>query len=87
MLAPIHVDNSGQLLGTNGPVCVQFTARNSSSPLRCNWSGFIQVASGGELLCLDQTVPRMATRHEQLVVHYLAILLLAATVICVRELA
>jgi hypothetical protein len=44
MLAPIHVENSGQLLGANGPICVHFTARTCSNPLRCNWSGLIQEA-------------------------------------------
>ena len=44
MLAPIHVENSGQLLGANGPICVHFTARNSSHPLRRNWFGLIQEA-------------------------------------------
>jgi hypothetical protein len=44
MLAPIHVENSGQLLGSNGPICVHFNARNCPHPLRWKWFGLIQEA-------------------------------------------
>jgi hypothetical protein len=40
-------ENSGLLLGTNGPICVHFTARNCPDPLLRNWSGLIQEAPNG----------------------------------------
>ena len=43
MLAPIHVENSGQLWIARLHVRA-FTAMNRSDPSRCNWSGSIQEA-------------------------------------------
>jgi hypothetical protein len=36
MLTPIHVENSGRLLGANDHIYLHFTARNCSHPLRRN---------------------------------------------------
>jgi hypothetical protein len=47
-LAPIHVENFEQLLGANGPICVHFTARNCSYPLRRNWFALLQEALFGK---------------------------------------
>jgi hypothetical protein len=44
MLASIHVENFEQLLGANGPICVHFTAKNCSYPLRRNWFALLQEA-------------------------------------------
>jgi len=44
MLAPIHVENSGRVLGANGPICVHFTIRNCSHPLHRSRFGLIQEA-------------------------------------------
>jgi hypothetical protein len=48
MLAPIHVENFEQLLGANGPICVHFTAKNCSYPLRRNWLALLQEALHGQ---------------------------------------
>jgi len=44
MLTSVHVENSGQLLGTNEPNLVHLNRKNCSHPLRRNGSGFFQEA-------------------------------------------
>jgi hypothetical protein len=47
MLTPIHVENSGPLLGSDQPVHAQSTVRNCQDPLHCSGSALIQEALCG----------------------------------------
>ena len=47
MLTPVHVENSGPLLGSNRPVCAHFSVKKGPDPLRRSGSGFIQEAPRG----------------------------------------
>jgi hypothetical protein len=44
VLTSVHVENSGQRLGSNQPICAHFTAKNCSDQLRHSWSGLLQEA-------------------------------------------
>jgi hypothetical protein len=44
MLAPVHVENFGQLFGSNQPISADFTAFNSSDQLQRKRSSILQEA-------------------------------------------
>jgi hypothetical protein len=48
MLTPIHVENSGPLLGSNQPVGAHVSDKNGLHPLRRNGSSLVQVATPRE---------------------------------------
>ena len=78
MLAPIHVENFEQLLGANGPICVHFTAKNCSYPLRRNWFALLQEALSGPIFDYSDTW-QLAINTATTVITFLMVFLIQHT--------